>query len=69
MTNEQIAQRAVENAETAAQIEIKDMELRASLIRNFVQELDMVNAPQILPDRGEGWMPDNPHIASMFKGL
>jgi hypothetical protein len=46
MTNEQIAQRAVENAETAAQVEIKDEELRASLIRNFTKELDNQSPPQ-----------------------
>lgn len=33
------AERAVENAECAAQVEIKDSELRASLIRNFAQAL------------------------------
>lgn len=46
MTNEQIANRAVDNAETAAQLEIKDAELRDSLVRNFVHELERFSAPQ-----------------------
>lgn len=34
-----MAERAIENAETAAQIEIKDSALRDALIRNVEQEL------------------------------
>lgn len=51
MTNEQIAQRAVENAETAAQIEITDPELRASLIRNFAKELDNLTLDSMKADK------------------
>lgn len=39
---EELAQRAVENAECAAQIEITDAELLASLVRNFLQELEQL---------------------------
>lgn len=45
MTNEDRARRAVDNAETAAQLDIKDAELRESLIRNFVQELNHISPP------------------------
>lgn len=56
MTNEQIAQRAVDNAETAAQLEVKDAELRASLIRNFVQELDSLTLAEGKVEQVKNWI-------------
>jgi FAD/FMN-containing dehydrogenase len=45
---------------------LEELVRRSGVKINMSHAILADNAQQVLPDRGEDWIPDNPHIAAMF---
>lgn len=45
---------------------LEELVRRSGVKINMNHAVMIENSQQVLPDRGEDWIPDNPHIAAMF---